>query len=68
MERSTVFALDRAHHNIRRTTKEQLDYVEQLTARVNALCAEAGIATTRETDDILAGLDKILKSIEALRA
>jgi HK97 family phage prohead protease len=68
MERSTVFALDRAHHNIRRTTKAQLDYVEQLTARVDALCAEAGIATTRETDDIIAGLDRIMTNLESLRA
>jgi hypothetical protein len=68
LEKSVMFALCRAQHNIRRATKAQLDYVEQLTARVDALCADAGIATSRETADIIAGLDKIMTNLESLRA
>jgi HK97 family phage prohead protease len=46
MERSAVFALDRAAHNVRRATNTIRDNTTQLSARIGRLCEQAGISLT----------------------
>ena len=62
MERSAVFALDQATHNMRRANAAILENTAQLTERVDRLCEQAGIGPTSnssmssEANDVLAGL------------
>ena len=74
MERSAVFALDQATHNMRRANAAILENTAQLTERVDRLCEQAGIGPTSnssmssEANDVLAGLDRVVKGLENLRA
>jgi hypothetical protein len=43
LDKSTMFALCRAHHNVRRATNTILDNTAHLTARVNRLSAKYGL-------------------------
>jgi hypothetical protein len=43
LEESTMFKICRANHNVRKTTHAILDDAAQLKARVDRLCAQAGL-------------------------
>jgi hypothetical protein len=44
LEKSTMFALCRADHNVRKATRAIQDNTAQLTARIDRLCERAGIS------------------------
>jgi hypothetical protein len=43
LEESTMFKICRANHNVRKATHAILDDAAQLKARVDRLCAQAGL-------------------------
>jgi hypothetical protein len=70
MERSTVFALDRAAHNIRRATNAQLETTAQLTERVDRLCIEAGIGSGGLSDAAASActtIDRVVANLKKIR-
>jgi hypothetical protein len=46
LDRSTIFALDRLTHNVKRATRTQVEKSADLVARVDRLCERAGISPT----------------------
>jgi hypothetical protein len=70
MERSTVFALDRAAHNMRRANAAILETTAQLTERVDRLCHEAGIGGSGMSDaaaSACATIDRVVANLQKIR-
>ena len=70
MERSTVFALDRAAHNMRRANAAILETTAQLTERVDRLCHEAGIGGSGMSDAAASAcgtIDRVVANLQKIR-